>query len=98
MMNSSQQAFLNFLSLWASTHSRPVTCATLLPLAEACGVDLGRAVALRARRSNLGRLLCSAGAAGGWKIVAGKRTDYGVLYSLESCQTVPKKTAGVETG
>lgn len=98
MTQSQYSAFLTFLSLWARTHSRPVTCATLLPLAEECGVDLGRAVALRARRSNLGRLISGMGEVGGWRIVTGKRTDYGVLYSLESCQTVPKEPAGMESG
>lgn len=87
--------FLTFLSLWATTHSRPVTCATLLPLAEACGVDLGGAVSLRARQSNLGRLLNTVSEMGEWRIVAGERTRYGAVYS---CHVVSREVGRVESG
>ncbi len=87
--------FLTFLSLWHHTHPRPVTCATLLPLAEACGVDLGGAVTVRARQSNLGRLLNSVGELGGWRIVAGERTRYGAVYS---CHAVSLERERVESG
>lgn len=83
--------FLHFLSLWASTHSRPVTCATLLPLAEACGVEMGRAVALRARQSNLGRLLNTVSEFGGWRIVPGQRTRYGAVYSCHAVSLEPER-------
>lgn len=98
MMNSTQQSFLNFLSLWHHTHSRPVTCATLLPLAEACGVDLGGAVALRGRCTLLGRLLNSVNTVGGWRIIVGQRTQYGAVYSVEQYQAVSLEVAEVESG
>lgn len=98
-MTPSQQAFVNFLSLWAHTHSRPVTCATLLPLAEACGVELGAADAPRGRQSNLGRLLNSvADGIGGWRIVVGTRTENGAVYSVEQYQAVSEEVAGAESG
>lgn len=92
------QPFLHFLSLWATTHSRPVTCATLLPLAEACGVELGAADAPRGRQSNLGRLLNSVGEVDGWRIVVGQRTENGAVYSVEQYQAVSEEVAGAESG
>ena len=95
MTTSQYSAFLNFLSRWAHTHSRPVTCATLLPLAEACGVDLGGANTVRTRQSNLGRLLNTVSEFGEWRIVAGARTRYGATYS---CHAVSLEPAGIESG
>jgi len=98
MTSSQLTSFLTFLSLWHHTHPRPVTCATLLPLAEACGVDLGGAVALRGRCTLLGRLLNSVGTVGGWRIIVGQRTQYGAVYSVEQCQAVSLEVAGMESG
>jgi len=97
-MAPTQQAFVTFLSLWSRTHSRPVTCATLLPLAEQCGVDLGGAVAERGRQTILGRLLNSVGEVDGWRIVVGQRTQYGAVYSVEQCHAVSPKPGRVESG
>lgn len=90
--------FLHFLSLWHQTHSRPVTCATLLPLAEACGVNLGGAVSLRARQSNLGRWLNTVSEFGQWRIVPGQRTENGAVYSVEPYQVVSEEAGRVESG
>lgn len=95
MTQSQLTSFLHFLSLWHHTHPRPVTCATLLPLAEACGVDLGGAVTVRARQSNLGRLLNTVSEMGEWRVVAEPRTRRGATYS---CHGVSPEPAGVESG
>jgi len=51
--------FLKFLELWRRSGRAVTSAGELLDYAEQCGMDLGNAVTLRGRQTNLGRLLSS---------------------------------------
>lgn len=91
MTNNNQQSFLHFLSLWLASGGAESRVKDLLPLAEAAGIDFGRAEKPHARVTRLGELLSAARSqaieVGGQWVAIRARNCLGPRYRLERVST-----------